>query len=72
MGKDSAKDFLTWYQVKHLKIWGAALTLDEIMSWGITTLTSQGYPNLMLYYRFDNDFFIGKQKILLISLESVS
>ncbi len=60
IGNDPVSNLLTKFTLKQLKIWSAALNNDEFMQWSLTNMMSQGYPNLVLYYRLDNDFFIGK------------
>lgn len=53
-------DTTTAFQLKHLRFWGAALSNDELMQWSLMTVPAQGYPDLMVYYRLDNDYLIGK------------
>jgi hypothetical protein len=67
-------DATTAFQLKHLRLWGAALSNDELMQWSLMTVPSQGYPNLMLYYRLDNDFLLGKcdSSLSMRGVESVS
>jgi hypothetical protein len=50
----------TTFILKQLKLWSAALNNDEFMQWSLTSVISQGYPNLVMYYKLENDFFIGK------------
>lgn len=42
---------------------------DEFMQWALTNVVGQGYPNLVLYYRLDNEYFIGKE--ICINLENL-
>jgi hypothetical protein len=55
-------DLTTDFQLKHLRLWAAALSNEELMQWSMMTVPSQGYPNLMVYYRLENDYLRGKCK----------
>ena len=50
------------------------MSLEEITLWSLSSVISQGYPNLVLYYRLDNDYFIGKafHLVILTYLDQIS
>eukprot|EP00347_Sterkiella_histriomuscorum_P004248 403361179 len=51
-------DSHVYFQLKNLRIWSSAMTLDQIMMWSTSTITEQGFTDLVAYYKFDNEYLI--------------
>ena len=54
--------------MKNLRLWNEALHIDTIAFFSASTIITQGYPNLLANYKFDNDFFLGKFATGIINL----
>ncbi|TNV71134.1 hypothetical protein FGO68_gene12907 [Halteria grandinella] len=60
IGLETLNDPSISFSLKQLKVWSVSMNIGEIMHWSMATMVNQGYPNLVLYYRMDNDIFKGK------------
>lgn len=59
IGSASMDDQSASFSLKQLRVWNTAMENDELIHWTLSTMVNQGYPNLILYYRMDNDLFKG-------------
>ena len=61
IGKSLAgEDLSLSFSLKALRVWSTAMSRDELLLWSTSMIVNQGYPNLILYYRMENDLFVGK------------